>query len=188
MKWIRYLLSVWILWKAWYYAIELLFLYMSKKFIIETGDTNKILREKSAPVSQAELREYVNLVHDMVKYIKNPDNGWVWLAAPQIWVNKRIIVVSLMQSYEDEDYRTIAMINPEIIEHSNDECIDKEGCLSVPWESWDVKRWNWIKLRFIDLKGIIYSLTLTELAARIVQHEIDHLDGVLFTDKVIESL
>lgn len=62
----------------------------------------------------------------MLKYIKNPDNGGVGLAAPQIGVNKRIIVVSLMRDYDDEDYRTIAMINPEIIEHSEETCSEKE--------------------------------------------------------------
>lgn len=70
----------------------------------------------------------------MVKYIKNPDNGGVGLAAPQVGVNKRIIAVSLMHDYDDDDYRTIAMINPEIIEHSVEMCTDEEGCLSVPGE------------------------------------------------------
>lgn len=124
----------------------------------------------------------------MVKHIKNPDNGGVGLAAPQVGINKRLIVVSLMKDYEDENYRTIAMINPEIIEHSSETCIDTEGCLSVPGESGEVTRYNWVKVTFLDPEGRKYAMKLENLAARIVQHEIDHLDGVLFTDKVEEKI
>jgi peptide deformylase len=124
----------------------------------------------------------------MVKHIKNPDNGGVGLAAPQVGVNKRLIVVSLMQDYEDENYKTIAMVNPEIIEHSPETCTDTEGCLSVPGESGDVIRYAWIKVTFLDPEGRKYAMRLENLAARIVQHEIDHLDGVLFTDKVEEKI
>ncbi len=62
----------------------------------------------------------------MVKYIKDPDNGGVGLAAPQVGVNKRLIVVSLMKTYDDETYRTIPMINPDIIEHSEETCSNNE--------------------------------------------------------------
>ncbi len=68
----------------------------------------------------------------MIRYIKNPKNGGVGLAAPQIGINKRIIVVSLMQDYEDESYRTVAMINPVITAHADELTGDDEGCLSVP--------------------------------------------------------
>lgn len=93
-----------------------------------------------------------------------------------------------MRDYEDEAYRTIAMINPEIIEHSEIKCIDTEGCLSVPGETGDVERWSWIKVSFLDPEGRKYALKLDTLAARIVQHEIDHLDGILFTDKLIKII
>ncbi len=62
--------------------------------------------------------------------------------------------------------------------------MDTEGCLSVPGEFGDVTRWTWVKVQFLDLSGIKHTLKLTHLAARIVQHEIDHLDGILFIDKV----
>ncbi len=157
---------------------------MAKRFQIETWETNAILREKSTPVGIQEIPKYTALANDMVKYVKNPDNGGVGLAAPQVWVNKRIIAISLMQTYDDEEYRTIVMINPEITEHSDETCSDEEGCLSIPGEKWSVSRWKWTKVTFLDTKGIKYSLNLTELAARIIQHEIDHLDGVLFTDRM----
>ena len=76
------------------------------------------------------------------------------------------------------------MINPEIVEKSNEKCSDKEGCLSVPGETGAVERWTWVRVNFLDIEGKKYSLKLENLAARIVQHEIDHLDGILFIDRV----
>ena len=88
------------------------------KLIIETGDDNEILRSVSDIIKPAEMKQYRSLADNMIKHIKNPDNGGVGLAAPQVGVNKRLIVVSLMKTYDDETYRTIAMVNPEIIEHA----------------------------------------------------------------------
>lgn len=96
------------------------------KLTIETGEENEILRSVSEKVRPDEIRKYRSLADDMVRHIKNPDNGGVGLAAPQVGVNKRLVVVSLMQDYDDENFRTIAMINPEIIEYSSDTCTDKE--------------------------------------------------------------
>jgi peptide deformylase len=131
---------------------------------------------------------YKDLAESMVKYIKNPDHAGVGLAAPQVGVNKRIIVVSLLRTYDDEIYKTIAMINPTILAHSEQVCSDSEGCLSVPGERGDVPRWQWIKLSYLDISGRETVVKLVDLPARIVQHEIDHLDGVLFTDKVEEKV
>lgn len=102
------------------------------KLIIETGDDNEILRSISDIIRTDEIRKFKSLAEDMIKYVKDPENGAVGLAAPQIGVNKRLIAVSLMQDYEDESFRTIAMINPEITEHTEESSFDKEGCLSVP--------------------------------------------------------
>lgn len=154
------------------------------KFTIHTGKTNDILRTKSENVAPTELRKYTRLADDMVRYIKNPDNGGVGLAAPQIGVNKRIIAVSLLRDGDDENYRTIAMINPEILEHTEEMESDNEGCLSVPGENGDVDRWKRIKVSYIDSSLRPQSMLLSGLAARIVQHEVDHLDGILFTDRV----
>ncbi len=153
------------------------------KLQIETWDDNEILRSVSDMIWAQEVKKYRSLAEDMIKHIKNPDNGGVGLAAPQVGVNKRLIVVSLMKTYDDEIFRTIAMINPVILEHSEEKWKDIEWCLSVPWEKGEVERWSWIKVAFLDSEGKKYALRLTDLAARIVQHEIDHLDGILFTDK-----
>lgn len=154
------------------------------KLKIETGDNNEVLRSLSDPIKNDEIRKYKSLAEDMLKYIKNPDNGGVGLAAPQVGVNKRLIVISLMRDYDDENFRTIAMINPEIIEHSEELFSEKEGCLSVPGESGEVRRWMTVKVAFLDPDGKKYVMRLENLAARILQHEIDHLNGVLFTDKI----
>ncbi len=154
------------------------------RFTIQAGKTNEILRTKSTSVVPSEFRKYLRLAEDMVRYIKNPDNGGVWLAAPQIGVNKRIIAVSLMRDGDDENYRTIAMINPEITEHTDEMECDNEGCLSIPGENGDVDRWRRIKVSYIDASLRPQTILLSGLAARIVQHEVDHLDGILFTDRV----
>lgn len=154
-----------------------------KKLKLELGQENPILRTISTPILPHEFREYKNIAEAMLKYVKNPKNGGVWLAAPQIWLNKRIIVVSLMKSYEDENFRTIIMVNPVITKFSQETNCDQEGCLSLPWEKGDVIRPNEIDLEFYDISWKKYNLHLDKLAARIVQHEIDHLDGILFTDR-----
>ena len=153
------------------------------KLKIETWDDNEILRSVSDTIKPTELKQYRALADTMIKHIKNPDNGGVGLAAPQVGVNKRLIVVSLMRTYDDESYRVIAMVNPEIIDHAENKVKWEEWCLSVPWETGDVERWSWVKIAFVDPEGHKYALRLESLAARIVQHEIDHLDWVLFTDK-----
>lgn len=89
-----------------------------------------------------------------------------------------------MRDYEDENYRTIVMINPVIVSHSETVCKDTEGCLSIPGETGEVLRWESVDVEFWNIDGHKQKLHLSQLAARIVQHEIDHLDGVLFTDRV----
>lgn len=151
---------------------------------IETGKQNEILRTISEEIKSAELNTYIKLGKEMIKYIKNPDNRWVWLAAPQVWYNKRLIVVSLLKHRDDEIFQTVMMINPEILEHSTECEIEWEWCLSVPGENGEVERFLSIKLRYIDENKKQRTILLSWVSARIVQHEIDHLNGILFTDKL----
>ena len=154
---------------------------------IQTGKQNEILRKISEEIKINEFNTYIKLGREMIKYIKNPNNKWVWLAAPQIWYNKRLIVVSMLKTWEDENFQTIMMINPKILEHSKECEIEWEWCLSVPWERWEVERYFQIKLSYIDENKKEKIIILSWVSARIVQHEIDHLDGILFTDKVIKK-
>ena len=155
---------------------------------IETWDKNKILRTISKEIKQSEFKEYTKLWKEMVKYIKNPKHMGVWLAAPQVGHNKRLIVVSLMKHWDDENFPTIMMLNPTITEFSENSEIDVEGCLSVPGGKGKVRRPVSITMKYIDEKGKEKKLHLDGLPARIVQHEVDHLNGVLFTDRMNETL
>jgi len=153
---------------------------------IEVGKDNKILRTVSSDIKRFEYKKYVKLGNEMIKYIKNPKHGWVWLAAPQVWHNKRLIVNSLIRDWESEEsFKTIMMMNPIIVDHSESTNSDIEGCLSVPWKKGKVARFDNIKLIYMDEKWQEKTLILDSLRARIVQHEIDHLDWILFTDKLL---
>lgn len=152
---------------------------------VETWVNNQILRENSEKIKLSEIKKFEKLGSEMIKYIKDPENWWVGLAAPQIWVNKRLIVVSLLRDRDDEDFKTIMMLNPEILEHWESTDKEEEGCLSVPWAKWKVERYLTIKLSYLDNKGKQKILRLNGLSARIVQHEIDHINWVLFVDKLV---
>ncbi len=151
---------------------------------IETGLNNEILRTVSAEIKKNEMPAMVKLGKEMVKYVKAPKNKAVGLAAPQIGINKRIIAVSLMRSWEDEHFKTIMMINPEILEHSQEKNTEVEWCLSVPGEQGKIARWDMIKLRYTDEKGKTQTVIYDDLRARILQHEVDHINGILYVDNV----
>ena len=157
------------------------------KLKIETWDENKILRSVSDPVRKNELKEYAKLGKEMVKYVKNPDNKCIGLAAPQAGYNKRVIAVGLIPNWDFEwSFPYVAMINPEITEKSEETEVDDEWCLSVPGTTGMVERFKDITLKYIDEKGKNTTLKLSGTPARVVQHEIDHLDGILFTDKLVK--
>jgi len=150
---------------------------------IEVWENNKILRAKSEEIKKSEIKKYEKLAWEMIKYIKDPKNGWVWLAAPQVWQNVRLIIVSLLKDWEDESYPTIAMINPEILETSTDLASTEEWCLSLPDIREEVFRPKRIKVKYFDEKFKEKILILDYPSSAIVQHEVDHLDWILFIDR-----
>ena len=154
---------------------------------IEIWEKNTILRTVSKEITKDNFKKNLKLWKEMLKYIKNPENWWVGLAAPQVWHNKRLIVVSLLKDWEDETYPTIIMINPEILTHSDSKQISEEWCLSLPEETWKVPRFSEIKIKFYDEKFKENVMKLDWLRSCIVQHEIDHLDWILFTDRIEEN-
>ena len=137
------------------------------------------LRTVSEPIIKLD-KIHKKLIEKMKKTLTKEKTG-VGLAAPQVGKNLRIIVAVLGK-------KTIVFINPEIITHSETTNQDEEGCLSIPKMFGTVERWNKIELKFYDEKFSLKTRILTDFDARIVQHEIDHLDGILFTDKVIGEL
>ncbi len=138
-------------------------------------DEDPTLRKRSREVEKIDQR-IITLVDDMIDTMYDADG--VGLAAPQVGVLKRIIVIDVGEG-------EIELINPVIIE-STGEQIDVEGCLSIPGITGEVKRPDRVKVRGLDRNGKTIEILGEELLARALCHEIDHLDGILFTDKVLK--
>ncbi|MCZ0756072.1 peptide deformylase [Anoxybacillus sp. J5B_2022] len=122
-------------------------------------------------------RKLVKLLNDMYDTMLEADG--VGLAAPQVGIAKQIAIVDI----GDQNGR-IELINPVILE-SRGEQIGPEGCLSFPGLFGEVKRAEYVKVRAQNRRGRIFMLEATGFLARALQHEIDHLNGILFTTKVI---
>ena len=101
----------------------------------------------------------------------------VGLAAPQVGLSLRIFVM-------DWGEGPLKVVNPEILEFSEEKVVDEEGCLSLPDIFEDVERSKWVKVRFQDEKGNIHERIFEDYPARIFQHEYDHLEGILFIDRI----
>ena len=141
---------------------------------IITDPTNAVLTSVAAPIAQFddELRELATTMIATMHAKKGAG-----LAAPQVGIGKRLIVC------EWENNEPIAMINPCITQASGARKVDEEGCLSLPNQWLMVERAIHITVEYLDLTGTEQSLALSDFAARVVQHEIDHLNGVLMTDR-----
>ena len=139
---------------------------------------NKILREKTEKVEKID-KEIKELVKEMRK-IMIQHNG-VGLAANQIGKNLSIFV-----AYDNKKFYTF--INPEIVKFFGKEKIMEEGCLSVPNVWGQIKRYEGVVINYQDLFGKKKKIKAKGLLAQIIQHEIDHLNGVLFIDKAIEVI
>ena len=120
----------------------------------------------------------INIIDNMFE-IMYKEKG-IGLAAPQIDLNKRIIVAGT----NDDKKNKIALINPEIIAFSDTVALYEEGCLSLPGLNADVERPTEIEVRAISPAGEVVEFEASGLLARILQHEIDHLDGIFFIDRI----
>ena len=110
------------------------------------------------------------------------DEVGVGLAAPQVGIEQKLLVLNPTGSKQDRD-QELALINPKITRKKGRE-FDEEGCLSFPGIQADVERWIEITVTYQDLDGKEQTLKATDLLARIIQHELDHLEGVLFVDRL----
>lgn len=153
---------------------------------IQTWTDNPVLRAVAKPVKPVELHAHKVLSDTMLAYIKNPKHHGIGLAAPQVGVSKRIIIVWLPKNRDDESYPIVAMINPIILEKSEETDIDEEGCLSLPGITGKVERSIAIEVEWIDIKGRKMKKKIAGFGARVVQHEVDHLDGILISDKFLK--
>ena len=139
----------------------------------------KILRKTSVTIEEIDL-ELVTFVEKMATTMYAIDHG-VGLAAPQVGVNKRVVIIDFGKGLT-------VYINPEIVSSSTLTSIEEEGCLSLPEINALVERSVSVEVRYFDLEGNVIEEELEEFAARAFQHELDHLDGILFIDRVKPAL
>ena len=144
---------------------------MAIRNIRKNGDP--VLRKVSKVVTNFEDRTQI-LIDDMIETM-NEAKG-VGLAAPQVGILKRIVVIDIGEG-------PIVLVNPEIVE-AKGEVNEKEGCLSVPGKEGNVVRPEYVKVKAQDRRGNAIELEGEELLARAFCHEIDHLNGILYIDKL----
>jgi len=150
---------------------------MSVRDIVLLGDP--ILRREAQEVEvfDEELRV---LVRDLFETMYHAEG--IGLAAPQVGIGKRVMVVDLRR--EDEPEAHIALVNPRVIWTSDDTDRQPEGCLSIPGIEEVVERPSVVRVEGLDPDGREVIIEADELFSRALQHEIDHLDGVLFLDRL----
>ena len=145
-----------------------------KKILTEP---NKILRQKSLPVEKVD-KELQQLMNDMLETMYAAPG--IGLAAIQVGVPKRIIVLDIAS--KDEPKNPMYFINPEIVEKSDANSTYEEGCLSVPGQFAEIDRPSTCHVKFLDYYGQPKELKAEGMLATCIQHEIDHLEGILFID------
>ena len=145
-----------------------------KKILTEP---NKILRQKSLPVEKVD-NEIQKLIDDMLETMYAAPG--IGLAAIQVGVPKRIIVLDIAS--KDEPKNPMCFINPEIIEKSETNSSYEEGCLSVPGQFAEIARPNKCYIKYLNYNGEQKEIRAEGMLATCIQHEIDHLEGILFID------
>ena len=149
---------------------------MAKLKIVKIGD--EVLRTKCRPVEKITPRT-LQLLDDMVETMREADG--VGLAAPQVGILRRIVVIEVNEG------EVIELINPKIVAFAGEQ-EEQEGCLSNPGSYGITKRPRAVTVRATDRHGNEYEINGTDLLARAICHECDHLDGKLYTDVQIREL
>jgi peptide deformylase len=146
-----------------------------------------ILRRKARPVSAFD-KNLQTLVDDMIETMRQAPG--VGLAAPQVGIGERVIVVEYAEPPEEEDEeqeevkpRLYVMLNPEIVKASEETVLGVEGCLSIPGLVGEVERYSTIQIKGLNRRGQPMKVKAEGWLARIFQHEIDHVNGVVFPDR-----
>ena len=150
---------------------------MAELEIISAPDPR--LKKKSKPVDAVD-EDVRRLMDDMLESMY-AHNG-IGLAAPQVGELKRVIVININPS--EDDAEPLRMANPEITWVSDNDVSYEEGCLSLPEHYSDVTRPDSVKVKYLDYEGRSQELAADGLLATCIQHEIDHLDGILFVDHI----
>ncbi|KKW21067.1 MAG: Peptide deformylase [Parcubacteria group bacterium GW2011_GWB1_52_7] len=161
--------------------------------IIRT-EPDLILRKRAREVEPAAISspEIRRAIRDLKDTLKKSDDG-IGIAAPQIGILRRIFIISEEAKYVESEPResrgkkrwnSYVYINPVALKHSKNRVDGVEGCLSVPGKFGIVARSEKITVKALDERGNQFTLGASKFLARVIQHELDHLDGVLFIDKV----
>lgn len=140
-----------------------------------------VLKKKSERVEKIddELRKFLD---DMLDTMYASEG--VGLAAPQVGVLKRIVVIDIEQEEKGQRGNPLFLINPDIIWNSEDKVVCEEGCLSIPEQRAEVERFESLRIRYTDYNGKDQELLAEDFFAIAVQHELDHLDGILYIDRI----
>jgi peptide deformylase len=138
---------------------------------------NANLERPAAPITEFDTPELHQLIEDMFETMY-ASHG-LGLAAPQIDVHKRLTVIDTSGGEKDVEPNKVILINPEII-HKEGKQTGEEGCLSIPGFREDVRRHKRVTVRAHNVKGELFEVSGEDLMARAMQHEIDHLNGILF--------
>ncbi len=144
-----------------------------------------VLKKKAEPVAKVTDKDR-KLMDDMLETMYATDG--IGLAAPQVGVSKRILVLDVEQKRDDDippqerRVKPLCFVNPEIIWESEDRRVYNEGCLSVPGQYAEVARPDKVRVKYLDYDGKEREIEADKLLATCLQHEMDHLDGILFVD------
>jgi peptide deformylase len=156
---------------------------MALRTIVTLPD--EVLKRKAHAVTKFDEKLQV-LIDDMIETMRAAPG--VGLAAPQVAVSERVIVVEYPENEEDEEAepKLYVLVNPEIVKASNETIVGVEGCLSIPNIVGEVERAQAITVKGRNRHGQPVRLKLKDWTARIFQHEVDHVNGVLFTDRATQ--
>ncbi|MDD2875810.1 MAG: peptide deformylase [Acidiphilium sp.] len=149
-----------------------------------------VLLARAAPVDDPTAPEILRLLADMAETLD--DSGGVGLAAPQVHVLLRLFIYKVPErrttgADDDSPQGLTAVINPDLILHEGDPVEDWEGCLSIPGLTGLVPRATRVSLRGVNASGASFTRTATGFHARVIQHETDHLDGILYPARLRDA-
>lgn len=154
--------------------------------IAELG--HPVLRQRASEIEDLQSEELQSFIDDLVETCK--DSNGVGIAAPQVYESKRIFIIHSRPNprYPNApELGPIALINPEIVSYSDEKEKDWEGCLSIPGIRGLVPRHKWVNVKYMTRKGEEVENEFSDFVARIFQHELDHLDGIVFLDRMESS-
>jgi peptide deformylase len=165
---------------------------MAVREVLKMGHPTLRVKANPIPLEEIQSREFRNLIQDMFETMEKEEG--IGIAAPQIGISKQVAIVGVPkdnprypetpESEEDDDFDILVVINPKVTVMDETPSGFWEGCLSVPGLRGYVERPSKIKVEFTDLEGEAQVMEVSGFGATVFQHELDHLDGVLYVDRV----